>query len=73
MDDERKPCVEKSIDYATHNPALDPGSGLIDRVPNDVSLYSFLSTVENELLKVLEMVRDTRQLAGAEAKPAQAQ
>jgi len=67
MDDGRKPFVEKCIDYASHNPDLDPGSGLILHVPNDISLYSFLSTVENELLQLLEMVRDTKQLAGAEA------
>lgn len=67
MDDGRKPFVEKCVDFASHNLALDPGSGLIERAPNDISLYSFLSSVENELLQLLEMVRDTKQLAGAEA------
>jgi hypothetical protein len=67
MDDGRKPFVEKCIDFASHNPNLDLGSGLIMRVPNDLSLYSFLSTIENELLQLLEMVHDTKQLAGAEA------
>lgn len=67
MDDGRKPFVEKCIEYASHNPVLDPGSGLIEHAPNDISLFSFLSTVENELLQLLEMVHDTKQLAGAEA------
>jgi len=67
MDDGRKPFVEKSIDYASRNEWLDPGSGLLQAAPNDVDLYSFLSTVENELNQVLEMVHDTKQLAGSEA------
>ena len=67
IDDGRKPFVEKSIDFAVRNPSLDPGSGLLQVAPNDVSLYSFLSTVENELRQLLEMIRDTKQLAGSEA------
>ena len=67
MDDGRKPFVEKCIDYASRNESLDPGSGLLELAPNDVSLYSFLSTVENELKQMLEMVHDTKQVAGSEA------
>lgn len=67
VDDGRKPFVEKSIDIASRNPSLDPGSGLLEVAPNDVNLYSFLSTVENELKQLLEMVRDTKQVAGSEA------
>jgi len=67
IDDGRKPFVEKSIDYASRNSNLDPGSGLLQAAPNDVSLFSFLSTVETELSQWLEMVRDTKQLAGSEA------
>lgn len=67
VDDGRKPFVEKSIEFAVRNPSLDPGSGMLEAAPNDVSLYSFLSTVENELKQLLEMVRDTKQVAGSEA------
>lgn len=67
IDDVRRPFVEKSIDIATRNPNLDPGSGLLQAAPNDVSLYTFLSTIENELKQLLEMVHDTKQVAGSEA------
>ncbi|MDP3444877.1 MAG: hypothetical protein Q8T08_18620, partial [Ignavibacteria bacterium] len=67
VDDGRKPFVEKSIDFAIRNESLDPGSGLLELAPNDSSLFSFLSTVENELKQLLEMVRDTKQMAGSEA------
>lgn len=67
MDDGRKPFVEKGIDFGLRNADLDPGSGLLQAAPNDVSLYSFLSTAENQLSQLLEMVRDTKQLAGSEA------
>jgi hypothetical protein len=67
VDDGRKPFVEKCFDLASRNALLDPGPGLLELVPNDVSLHSFLSTVENELEQLLEMVRDTKQVAGSEA------
>lgn len=67
IDDGRKPFVEKSIDFASRNSNLDPGSGLLQAAPNDVSLYSFLAIAENELSQLLEMVRDTKQAAGSEA------
>lgn len=67
INDGRKPFVEKSIDFGIRNANLDPGSGLLQAAPNDVSLFSFLSTVENELEQMLEMVRDTKQVAGSEA------
>ena len=67
IDDGRKPFVEKSIELATRNAELDPGSGLLAVAPNDVDLYSFLCTLENDLDQLLESVRDTKQLAGAEA------
>jgi len=67
IDDGRKPFVEKSIDLASRNAALDPGSGLLGLAPNDVNLFSFLSMIENDLLQLLEMVHDTKQVAGSEA------
>jgi len=67
IDDGRKPFVEKSIELATRNTELDPGMGLLANAPKDVDLYSFLSTLENDLNQLLESVRDTKQLAGAEA------
>jgi len=67
MDDGRKPFVEKCIDYAIRNESLNPGSGLLDLAPNDVSLFSFLSAVENDLKQLLEMVHDTKQVTGSEA------
>lgn len=67
IDDGRKPFVDKSLDLAKRNAQLDPGAGMIDQASNDIDLYSFLSTVENELRQLLEMVRDSKQLAGSEA------
>ena len=40
---------------------------MLAAAPNDVDLYSFLVTVENDLSQLIESVRDTKQLAGAEA------
>ncbi len=67
IDDGRKPFVEKSIELATRNNELNPGLDLLTKAPSDVDLYSFLSKLENELNQLLESVRDTKQLAGAEA------
>lgn len=67
IDDGRKPFVEKSIELATRNDDLNPGLDLLAKAPSDVELYSFLYTLENELNQLLESVRDTKQLAGAEA------
>ena len=50
-----------------NNPALDPGSDLLRGMQKDIELYAFLSSVEHELQQLLEMVKDTKQLAGAEA------
>jgi hypothetical protein len=67
IDDGRKPFVEKCIELATRNTELDPGLDLLATAPSDVELYSFLNTLENDLTQLLESVRDTKQLAGAEA------
>lgn len=67
MNDGRKPFVEKCIDLASRNTSLDPGSSLLEQAPKDIELYTFLASLENELQQLMEMVRDTRQLAGAEA------
>jgi len=67
MDDGRKPFVQKGVEFAKGNKDLDPGSGLLEAAPNDVELYSFLATLENELRQLLEMVIDTKILAGSEA------
>lgn len=67
MDDGRKPFVEKCISIAQRNAGLDPGSGLLDAASKDLTLFTFLATFENELMQVLEMVHDTRQLVGSEA------
>lgn len=67
IDDGRKPFVEKSIELATRNNDLNPGLELLAKAPSDVELYSFLNTLENDLNQLLESVRDTKQLAGAEA------
>ena len=67
MDDGRKPFVQKGVEFATGNKDLDPGSGLLEAAPNDVELYSFLALLENELRQMLEMVVDTKILAGSEA------
>lgn len=67
MDDGRRPFVEKSFDLAARNPILDPGIGLIDAGKKDLDLFLSLNSLKNELEQMLEMVSDTRQLAGAEA------
>jgi len=67
LDDRRKPFVQKGIEFANGNKDLDPGSGLLEAAPNDVELYSFLAVLENELRQMLEMVVDTKMLAGSEA------
>ena len=67
LDDGRKPFTEKARDYATRNAAINPGDALLVSCEHDLNLFSGLSVIENELKQLLEMVRDTRQLAGAEA------
>ena len=67
MDDGRRPFVEKSFELAARNPMLDPGAGLIDAGKRDLNLFLALTTIKNELEQLLEMVTDTRQIAGAEA------
>lgn len=67
MDDGRKPFVQKGLEFAAHNENLDPRSNLLEAAALDVDLYTFLAMLENELLQLLEMVRDTKQLAGSEA------
>lgn len=67
LSDGRKPFVEKSYDLATRNPTLDPGIKMAEEGLRDIKLFSFLASVENELLQLVEMVRDTKQLAGAES------
>jgi len=67
MDDGRKPFTEKARDYATRNAAINPGDALLVSAEHDLNLYSALSIIENELKQLLEMVSDTKQLAGAEA------
>ncbi len=67
MDDGCKLFVQKSFEIAGNNEGIDPGSGLLKRAPNDFDLYMFLSSVENQLLQLLEMVADTKLMAGSEA------
>jgi hypothetical protein len=67
LSDGRKPFVEKSFDFASRNAAISPGAEMVEAGVRDITLYSFLATAETELLQLVEMVRDTKQLAGAEA------
>ncbi|HRZ96561.1 MAG TPA: hypothetical protein P5084_03315 [Paludibacter sp.] len=67
MDDGRKPFTEKAHELATRVAAINPGDSLLVAAEHDIKLYSGLAIVENELEQLLEMVRDTKQLAGAEA------
>ncbi|HZK95458.1 MAG TPA: hypothetical protein VFC67_14715 [Prolixibacteraceae bacterium] len=67
MNDGRKPFVEKCLDFASRNPNLRPEENIVTEGDKDIKLFSFLQSVENELSQILEMVRDTRQLAGSEA------
>lgn len=66
LDDGRKPFTQKAYDYASRNNAINPGTEMVLAGMHDLDLYSDLSTVEKDLLQMVEMVRDTKQLAGAE-------
>ena len=67
LDDGRKPFTEKAHELATRNAIINPGDALLTACEHDLQLYSGLSIIENELKQLLEMVHDTKQLAGAEA------
>jgi hypothetical protein len=67
LDDGRKPFTEKTHELATRNAIINPGDALLTACEHDLNLYSGLSIIENELRQLLEMVHDTKQLAGAEA------
>lgn len=67
MDDVRRPFVEKSFELGEGNALIDPGPGLIAAGKKDLALFIVLTSFKNEIEQLLEMVTDTRQLAGAEA------
>lgn len=67
MDDGRRPFVEKSFDLGTRNAIIDPGPGMINAGKKDMNLFTNLTNIKTELEQLLEMVTDTRQMAGAEA------
>jgi len=67
MDDGRRPFVEKCFDLGSRNPLIEPGPGLIDAGKKDLNLFNSLTAFKNEAEQLLEMLTDTRQLAGAEA------
>ena len=67
VDDGRRPFVEKSFDLGIRNTIIDPGPGMIAAGKKDLALYIILTGIKTELEQLLEMVHDTRQLAGAEA------
>jgi uncharacterized protein (DUF2336 family) len=67
MDDGRRPFTEKAHDFATRSAAINPGDAILVNAEHDLKLYSSLSVIENELKQLLEMISDTKQLAGAEA------
>lgn len=67
MDDGRRPFTEKAHEMASRNAAINPGDALLAAAAKDLNLYAALSAIESELAQLLEMVTDTKQLAGAEA------
>ena len=67
MDEGCTPFVMRCLEEAFKNDQLDPESELLKGVPNDIDVYSFLSLVEKQLRQFLEMVSDTKLLAGSEA------
>ncbi len=66
ISDGRKPFVEKAYDLASRSAIINPGADMVTAGLHDLNLFSFLMSLENELLQLLEMVRDTKQLAGGE-------
>jgi len=67
LDDGRRPFTEKCFELGSRNPIIDPGAGLIDAARKDLALFLQLSNIKFELEQLTEMLRDTRQMAGAEA------
>jgi hypothetical protein len=67
MDDGRQPFTEKALEFAARATAINPGDELVAHAVRDLNLHKGLSSLETELKQLLEMVTDTKQLAGAEA------
>jgi len=67
IDDGRKPFVQKSLELALKNNDLDPGSELLREAAKDLDLYIFLASFESEIHQLLDMVTDSKQVAGSEA------
>ncbi len=67
LSDGRKPFVEKGFYYGANNSDLKLDDEVLAACNRDFALYSFLNNVEQELLQLLEMVGDTKKLAGSEA------
>lgn len=66
LDDGRIPFTFKAIDYATHEVSVSPNALLFEEALKDSNLFNKLQTIDRELIRLVEMVSDTRMLAGAE-------
>jgi hypothetical protein len=65
--DGRRPFVARAIEIAQMNPEANPGEALTQSALKDMNLFNDLESIERELRRLTEMVRDTRLIAGAEA------
>ncbi len=66
LDEGRIPFTLKAVEYATREAAISPNPQLLVEAKKDLEIYNQLQTLERELVRLTEMVGDTRMQAGAE-------
>lgn len=66
LSDGRKPFAEKSLYYGANNADLNPGTQMLEACNRDMALFTSLNAFETELMQLVEMVRETKHLAGSE-------
>jgi len=67
MDDNRRPFVEKALEYARSDEDMLPRYIDLDELEKDLSLFRNLATIDRSLGKLDESVKDTLAAVGSES------
>jgi len=66
LNEGRIPFTLKALEYASRETAISPNPQLLVEAKKDLNIYNQLQALERELVRLTEMVGDTRMQAGAE-------
>ncbi len=67
MEDNRRPFVEKALDYAKKDKDMLPRYIDIEELEKDLTLFRNLASIDRELGRMDEMVKDTLAAVGSES------